>query len=739
MDLQRLFQELKRRNVFRVATAYAITGWLIIQVVATTAPQLGFPEWVPPFVTVLVLVGFPLALIFAWAFELTPEGLKKSEEVDITESVTNRTGKKLNGIIITVLSMAVIFLLVERVFFAEAAFIENAEMENISTASIAVLPFQNMSSDEENEFFSDGLSEELLNVLAKVDGIKVAGRTSSFQFKGQNLDLRDVGEKLGVKHVLEGSVRKSGNQIRITAQLINAEDGYHIWSETYDRELTDIFAIQDEISQAVLGQLKGHLLPEDNENLRASAMPTTDVEAYQAYLKGNTLIAKRDIDAINIAIDQYKTALRLDPSFAEAYGRLAIAYNLQGYYGNIPFEQVQESVKQNAEQALAINEDEPNAYAALGLYHLNRFEAEEAVEFYEKSIGINPNNSDVYNWLGNAQSELGNYKKGNEAYKKMYEVEPLAPFSIYNRAVVHYYEGEFDQAIALFEQNMTENPEFSLSYSGMAQLKGLSPFGDLDESVEYALKARDYGRDGRALTTLLIRTIDLEIEPMADDYFRQLKDQYSENYEYLSAIPYYAIYKQDFSYLEEDLFSYIDEQEITLPELPFYLSLRAYGKATGDYDRVFNEFEKFDPTFFGDEIPPLSLRNISHAFELSQTYGDIGNEADQQKLLEVFCLGVEELKEEFDQQEDGEAYTVSKYQCLTEQGEYDEALPYFRKTFIDMNRKLAAWYLFEDLPEEAKAREDYQQIIEEVRTELSEQRENVIQMLQERGEWDVEN
>ena len=212
MDFRNLIAELKRRNVFRVATAYAIAGWLIIQICATTFPFLKLPEWLITAVIVFVLIGFPLSLIFAWAFELTPEGFKKSKEVEITESVTSRTGKKLNGIIITVLSMAVIFLLVERVFFAEAAFIQNQSEIEFETASIAVLPFVDMSADQDQEYFSDGLSEELLNALAKVEDMKVAGRTSSFKFKGQNENLKLIGDELNVQHILEGSVRKSGNR-----------------------------------------------------------------------------------------------------------------------------------------------------------------------------------------------------------------------------------------------------------------------------------------------------------------------------------------------------------------------------------------------------------------------------------------------------------------------------------------------------------------------------------------------
>ncbi|MEP0004824.1 MAG: tetratricopeptide repeat protein [Balneola sp.] len=738
MDFRNLIAELKRRNVIRVATAYAIAGWLIIQICATTFPFLNLPEWLITAVIIFVLIGFPLSLIFAWAFELTPEGLKKSKEVEITESVTNRTGKKLNGIIITVLSMAVIFLLVERVFFAEAAFIQNQSEIEFETASIAVLPFVDMSAGQDQEYFSDGLSEELLNALAKVEDMKVAGRTSSFKFKGKNENLKLIGDELNVQHILEGSVRKSGNRIRITAQLIKADDGFHLWSETFDRELTttNIFDIQEEISRTVLKELKVRLLDEDEAEL--DNVPTQDIEAYQAYLKANSFIAERNIDKINLAIDLYKNALNLDPTFSEAYARLAIAYNLQGYYGNVPFDQVQEQVKENAEKALSINNNEANAYAALGLYHANTFETDKAIEKYEQSIKLNPNNPDVYNWLSIAYQEKGDLKKSNEAFKKMYAVDPLSPLSIYNRASVHFYEGEYDDALALFQKNIDDNPEFALTYAGLSVLKALPPYGQLDESFKYSTTARAYGRDSRALGILLLRALDLQLEDLADHYFTQLKNQYGSSYEYISYIPYYSIFKKDYSYLREDMFEYIDENDLTIPSFSFYISLLHYGNKTGDYDRVLNEFRKFEPGFFEEEIPALEIRNFSQARLLADVYKNMGNKERATQLYNAHCKAVEANKNELDLGEDGEAYLVEKYICLINQEKYEEALPYFERVFLELNRKLAAWYLFETLPSEVYEIEGYQKVIDEVQSELDQQRSNVIQFLKEEGEWKEE-
>ena len=267
-----LFNELKRRNVIRVAIAYIVTAWILIQVADLVLDNIESPQWVFQVIMLLAALGLPISIIFAWAFELTPEGLKKEKDVDRSESITQTTGRKLDFSIIGALVIAVAYFAIDKFTPSEtdeqtqSAVAQQAELPKSSEPatpstdapelSIAVLPFVNMSSDPEQEFFSDGISEELLNVLAQFPGLRVAARTSSFQFKGQNQDIGKIAESLNVAHVLEGSVRKSGTKLRITAQLIKADDGFHLWSETYDRELDDVFAIQDEIANAISAALK---------------------------------------------------------------------------------------------------------------------------------------------------------------------------------------------------------------------------------------------------------------------------------------------------------------------------------------------------------------------------------------------------------------------------------------------------------------------------------------------------
>jgi TolB-like protein len=243
-----VWAELKRRNVVKVAVAYAIVGWLLVEVASTVLPTFEAPQWLLQAFTLFIVLGFPLALIFAWAFELTPEGIKREKDVDRSASITHKTGRKLDFLIIAVLGMAVAYFVVDKFFWVEK---ESTITPAVTEQSVAVLPFVDMSPNKDQEYFSDGIAEELLNQLSKIRGLQVPGRTSTFAFKGQNEDFRVIGEQLHVAHVLEGSIRKAGERVRITVQLVKAADGFHLWSETYDRDLIDIFAIQEEIAKAV--------------------------------------------------------------------------------------------------------------------------------------------------------------------------------------------------------------------------------------------------------------------------------------------------------------------------------------------------------------------------------------------------------------------------------------------------------------------------------------------------------
>ena len=447
-------KELKRRNVFRVGVAYVIVSWLIVQVIETVSDPLGLPEWTEAFFIVLVLAGLPLVLIFAWAFELTPEGLKKTKEVDKVESVTAHTGKKLNYAIIGVLVLALVYSFWERqgmVERVETAAVTEAGVQEVvktSAASIAVLPFVNMSADPEQEYFSDGISEELLNLLAKIPELRVPARTSSFQFKGQNLDIADVAEQLNVAHVLEGSVRRADVRIRVTAQLIEAETGYHLWSETYDRELTDIFAIQDEISAAIVAALS------DTLGIKADAAPhvkaAANPQAYNAFLLGQHLIQKRTKADIEAAIPNYEQAIELDPEYAPAHAGLGLAWYLltssRPTYGDMTLQDSLSRALPHLEKALVLDPGLPEALGAMGLTFDARERYEEALPYYEKALSINPSQTDIRNWYSSALDEVGREVESQEEMRKAYEIDPLSVLTLNNYAVDLIRRRDFDSA-----------------------------------------------------------------------------------------------------------------------------------------------------------------------------------------------------------------------------------------------------------------------------------------------------
>lgn len=441
------FAELKRRNIIRVGIAYASAAWVLMQSLDVVAPLIGLTDAAAKITFSILAIGFIPAMIFAWAFEITPEGLRPAKQVDRTKSITAVTGRKLDLTIIAVLSVAVVLLLVDRYISAPAI-----APEMVSEKSIAVLPFVNMSSDSEQEFFSDGITEEILNSLASVKELKVAGRTSSFAFKGKNDDLRQIGETLGVDHILEGSVRKAGTTVRITAQLIQVEDGFHMWSETYDRELTDVFAIQDEIASEILNQLKAKLL---DEEIEAVVSQRTTPEVYELYLLAKQRMYSRTRKTIESAVELLDRAIALDPEYAPAYAQRAIATLLLSNrsYGTIAEAEAHKQGKRFIDMALERDSELAEAWAALGLYHANRpSEHEAAVEALTKALSINPNLINASNWLFVALVRPGDARASFDLIEDMVSRDPLYRPAFGNAIQTYNNFGMPDKAEALIEQ-----------------------------------------------------------------------------------------------------------------------------------------------------------------------------------------------------------------------------------------------------------------------------------------------
>ena len=439
--MNNFFAELKRRNVFRVGVAYIIVGWVALQFVDVVDNILSLREWFGKAVLVLVAIGFPFALLLSWAYEVTPEGVKKTHEVDKSKSVTHGTGQKINKLIVGALVLAVGFIVYDKMIASDGPVVSDVEA---GQASIAVLPFADLSAAGDQEYFGDGIAEELLNVLANVPGIKVAGRTSSFQFKGQNPDLRTIGETLGVEYILEGSVRTEGNQVRITAQLISARDGFHVWSETYDREVTSIFAIQDEIAENIATALLGPL--------GAEGLPTThtggtkNVEAYNLYLQANFIRGYRTEDNLRQAEGLLKRAVDLDANFANAWGALAKVYILMHDRDYISTEVATRELNNAAEKALVLDPENSEALASLGL-----FKAEVDLDFLgardllERAIKSNPNDIEAHHWYNFYLLEIGSIKEGLEGMKINYERDPFYQITLRGYLYVALSAGQIEE------------------------------------------------------------------------------------------------------------------------------------------------------------------------------------------------------------------------------------------------------------------------------------------------------
>ena len=415
--------ELKRRNVVRVAVAYAIAAWLLIEITATTFPILKLPDWSVTLATVLVLIGFPLALILAWAFELTPEGIKKEKDVDRSESITHITGRKLDFIIIGVLAAALVMFALDK--FVWTADVAPASIANAEQRSIAVLPFVNMSSDPEQIYFSDGISEEILNGLAHLPGLRVAARTSAFSFRGQNTDIRIIGEALDVDHVLEGSVRRAGNRVRITAQLIKVDDGFQLWSEEYNRDLTDIFAVQDDIAGAVVDALRVQLLRD--ATVVRDGYKTANVEAHDAYLLGRHLLLTRRLEDLTAARDYFQTAVELDPNYAAAHAGVAEAVNLLNYYGGIDLAEMIANAGPAIARALELDPDMGEAYATRAWIWARRGNESASTADFARAIELSPNFSYAHLWYSAQRYDVGHIDEALDAAQKAVDLDPLSP------------------------------------------------------------------------------------------------------------------------------------------------------------------------------------------------------------------------------------------------------------------------------------------------------------------------
>ncbi|MDB5987177.1 MAG: hypothetical protein JWR16_2230 [Nevskia sp.] len=446
--------ELRRRNVLRVAAFYAAAGWLLVQVATQVLPFFDIPNGVVRMVVVAIALGLPAALAFAWFYELTPQGLKLESEIAADASITRQTGRKLDRWIIALLGTAVVLLLANTfILHKDASPLTSAPaVPAIPAKSIAVLPFTDLSATHDQEYFSDGMAEELLNALAKVKDLKVAGRTSSFSFKGRNEDLRVIGKALDVANILEGSVRKQGEHVRITAQLIQVKDGFHLWSETYDGDLTDIFELQERIARAITQQLQ--VILQGDQQQRLVKVATDNPEAYALYLQATTVFNRRDGAHFPDAISALQEAIRLDPKFARAHSKLAALYAVATNYTTIDVDQAYADTDREAQAAIDLDPRLAEPVAAQGLVYSSQRRWLVSRAKLEQAVVLDPADTSANFWLAIDLLDSGYRKQGIAQLDRTLAIDPLLPNALEWRGSRYFFAGDRTAARRMLQQSL---------------------------------------------------------------------------------------------------------------------------------------------------------------------------------------------------------------------------------------------------------------------------------------------
>jgi TolB-like protein/Tfp pilus assembly protein PilF len=632
MAFNKFLSELKRRNIFKVATTYAIAGWLIIQIVTAIDEPLSLPGWFATTIIVLVFTGFPVALIIAWALELTPEGVKKSEGIAMTTAGHKSTGKKLNRLLMTVLSLAVVFLVINRVFYAKAT-----NTVNTGTASIAVLPFVDMSPEQDQSYFSDGLSEELLNVLAKVKDLKVAGRTSSFKYKGQNDNLVKIGSELRVDHILEGSVRKFGNSMRITAQLIKVADGFHMWSETYDRTYSteNLFSIQDEISNEVLKELKVKLLGE-TAAFKTKKVLTKNTEAYEAYLKGLQLSRNKQSKDLEKAIIYFKNAITLDPKFSLAYSHLALAYVGLKRFGSLDHQEAISAIKSNAEKAVLLDKTSGTAYIAVA----NSFEVQRKFdkmrEAIKKAYALEPNNPDILLYYAQNAVE-DNLALQTELIEEAYRIDPLSPRVIESLGNAYFRNENYLKAREFVEKNVAINPNYVRAHGNVSWLLRSEPYGKLDEAFITAYKDyQQFPEDYDIIAVLAHTAKDFYFFDVSDDLTEKMTLLYPENQlNYLLKADNYLYQNEVVNFaktIDEFLVKYQIKRDQNDP-VSVRIALFYYLEKTAE---ALNYLKTYHPIYLSDTLSAVPYQNMEGLASIAAILKHSGDLKQARRLTDIY-------------------------------------------------------------------------------------------------------
>jgi TolB-like protein/tetratricopeptide (TPR) repeat protein len=602
------FEELKRRNVLRVAAAYGVVAWIIIEAGSVLLPTFGASETTFQVYTLIVIAGFLISLVFAWVFELTPEGVKLEKNVDRSKSITPRTGRRFDFIIIGLLIIALgisVTLNVTGMRDAPAAIVPDR-------LSIAVLPFESLSSDPDNMLFTNGIHDDLLTRLANIGALKVISRTSVMEYRDTNKKLRQIADELGVGTILEGTVQRAGDNVRINAQLIDARTDDHIWAKSYDRQLTteNIFAIQSEISEEISGALRATLT--EDEHTRLASVPTDNMTAYGLYTQGRANLYERRLETLTKAREQFEQAAALDPDYAEAY--VGIADSLLLLFNNhaaIPREEAMSLSRAALDKALLLDPNLADAYASLGLLKTKTWEEtragpelEEAEAAFERAIQLNPNDPRAYMWFASVRTNQERFDEAIALYLQALRVDPHGRIPYANLPMLYAVQGRNPDALELNLKAIRMHPEFPTFYYNLAQQ--LAGLGRFDEAIAWGLRGQELDSDPLGGISVVGPYVEFG---EFDKALNSVSGLPADHPMYALGDGISRLAAMDFSGAVEAFENVVEESEN--PRQFMYDLIATVAVLAGDYEMARKYAELDDPEFAADAEPTVDRFNIA--------------------------------------------------------------------------------------------------------------------------------
>ncbi len=725
-----LIAELKRRNVFRVGVAYAIVAWLLVEVASVVLPTFEAPEWVMKVLTFLVILGFPLALILAWAFELTPEGIKREETVDRAESIRHQTGRKLDFAIIGLLVIAVVYFAVDKfVLDAQPEVVAEQASGPESVArekSIAVLPFENLSQDATNEPFTIGIHDDILTQISKISALKVISRTSVMEYRNTTKNLKTIGQELGAATVLEGGVQRAGDRVRINVQLIDAVTDKHLWADTYDRRLTaeNIFAIQTEIATAIADALRATLSPEEQNRL--ATVPTENLAAYEAYILGKQRMAKFTSVALEEAAEYFEQAVNLDPGFALAYVGLADAHAQNVNLLGIPENEMSVKSEVLLQRALELDDQLGEAYAVLAWIQNRKNDLEGAQENYRRALELDPNSARTYSGYADLMNDLRRLEESLTLRRKAVELDPLSAVMIQRVGWGLAALGRFDEALSWYEKAFDVDPGFSWNLWNIGAHHWLIS-GQYGEAIRWLRKASSSDSGDPFNPASLGRLfLDLGDSDQAEYWIHRSIEAHPESVVSNNAMLLLHLYQGDEAAgLEYGRKSFAidknDVEGVMAVELLGDHEIRAgrYSKARDLYAERFPEWLREDDLKIND-----GNRSYRAAINLALILSNTG-EQDRADLLLNRSLQYIETHPRLS----WDGYGIADVKIYALRGEKQKALSTLRQA-IDEGWRSLWWYLLKQDPslESLHDEPEFQAMVAEIEADMAEQLARVREM-----------